>query len=161
MVLKSQEQAESTVARLRGTVLEFGGLERLVLLLDALEPRELAEVNAALFREDLRGLAQDIVQRKRRGELNEDADWDELWAQLPLRIATFLLHALAPDFESRGNVDSRGNVAETEPASLRRAFSGRMSIVQDMLHLVRPQANQPKHIALAVVAPRLPKSKLL
>jgi hypothetical protein len=30
-----------------------------------------------------------------------------------------------------------------------------------MLHLVRPQANQPKHTALAVVAPRLPKSKLL
>ena len=78
------------------------------------------------------------------------------WDIVPPRVQTFILHALATNQEFNAT-----EIASREPASLRRAFVARLSILFDMLHLVRPQSNQPKHSALSIVASRIPKSKFL
>jgi hypothetical protein len=119
VVLDSPEQMASVVTRLRGVIDEFGGMERLLLLLDALEPAVLSEVHAALFREDLRSLAQELVQRKECGVLDEEADWAELWELLPPRVASFLLHGLAPNFESESNLAQRSSLGRCGAPSLR------------------------------------------
>ena len=153
--LEGEERAQ-LLGRLQSVASKFGGLERMILLVNELAPLELAEVSAALFRDDLRRLAQDMLARQRRSEVNEATDWEEIWGLVPTRVQTFLLHGFSLEFEHGAHVQSKPSAK-----ALRRAFTGRLSLLFDMLHLTQPLANQPKHAALLTVAPRVPKSTLL
>ena len=153
VALEGEERAQ-LLGRLHSVASEFGGLERLILLVNELAPLELAEVSATLFRDDLRDLARDMVARQRRSELNEATDWEEAWKWVSPRVQTFLLHGFSLQIEH----DAQSNRSAT---ALRRAFTGRLSLLFDMLHLTQPKANQPKHVALSTVSPRVPKSTLI
>ena len=153
VALEGEERAQ-LLGRLQSVASEFGGLERLILLVNELAPLELAEVSATLFRDDLRVFAQDMVARQRRLELNESTDWEEVWRLVPPRVRTFLLHGFSLQFEHDA-------LSKPSATALRRAFTGRLSLLFDMLYLTQPQANQPKHVALSTVASRIPKSTLL